>query len=423
MKPRFRSVAFIFWFCFLISSISWAEVLPSAKPEEVGLSSQRLERIGAVLRADIEKGRLPGAVVLIARKGKVAYFESFGMRDKDSGAPMQKDSIFRVYSMSKPIVSVAAMILHEEGKFFLSEPVSKYLPALGGLKVGVEGVNSLTGGPIFYTVPAQRDMTIQDLLRHTSGLTYGVFGKSAVKSMYLKADSISYNQTVAEMTEKLGKLPLAYQPGTRWEYSQSTDVLGHLIQVISGMDLDQFVEDRVLRPLKMDDSGFYVKPEKLKRVAEGAKEPQTGKAPSLIDVTKRPKFFSGGGGMVSTATDYARFCQFLLNGGQLNGTRLLSRKTVEYMTSDHLGSLVGNGLSDFPSPGYGFGLGFGVRLQNGISLWPGSKGEFFWGGMAGTYFWVDPREEMFVVYMMQSITERNHYRFLMRNLVYQSIVD
>ncbi len=425
MKLHFRLCILFVCICFLLSSIVWAGGLPSARSEDVGLSSQRLERIGAALRADIEKGRIPGAVVLIARKGKVAYFESFGMRNQETHAPMQKDSIFRIYSMTKPIVSVGVMMLCEEGRITLTEPASKYLPELGELKVGVEGTNSLTGKPTFYTVPAQRDMTIQDLLRHTSGFTCESLAKSpTVRSMYQKADLGNHNETAAEMVQKLGKLPLAYHPGTQWEYGVSTDVLGRLIEVVSGIPLDRFLEGRVLQPLQMEDTGFYVKPEKRNRIAEGVRDPKTGQPPDLMDVTKPPKFLSGAGGMVSTAVDYARFLQMLLNKGTLDGVQLLSRKTVEYMTADHLGPLAGRSDPGYiPGPGYGFGLGFAVRQQDGVSAWQGTIGDYWWAGYGGTYFWVDPQEEMVVVFMMQAITERAHYRALVRNLVYQAIAD
>jgi CubicO group peptidase (beta-lactamase class C family) len=425
MIPWVRLSIVVVCFCLLFGSVAWTDGLPSVKPEDVGFSSPRLERIGAVLGADIEKGRIPGAVVFIARKGKIAYFEGFGMRDKEARAPMQKDSIFRIYSMTKPIVSVGVMMLCEEGRITLTEPASKYLPELGGLKVGVEGTNSLTGKSIFYTVPAQRDMTIQDLLRHTSGLSCESLAKSpTVRSMYQKADLGNHDETAAEMTQKVGKLPLAYHPGTQWEYGVSTDVLGRLIEVVSGMPLDRFLEGRVLRPLQMEDTGFYVRPEKRSRIAEGARDPKTGQPPDLMDVTKPPKFLSGAGGMVSTAMDYARFLQMLLNKGTLDGIRLLSRKTVGYMTADHLGPLAARSDPGYiPGPGYGFGLGFAVRQQDGLSHWPGTVDDYWWAGYGGTYFWVDPQEEMVVVFMMQAIAERGYYRALLRNLVYQAIDD
>jgi CubicO group peptidase (beta-lactamase class C family) len=309
MKTRYRVLTIVACVCLLIFSTSCAQ-LSRVKPKKAGLLSERLNRIGDVLKADIDEGKIPGAVVLVVRKGKTVYFESFGMRDKIAGTPMEKDSIFRIYSMTKPIVSVAAMMLHEEGRISLGDPVSKYIPEFKGLEVGMETTDSATGETTFSTVPAKREMNIHDLLRQTSGLTYGFFGKSAVKTMYKKAGIYKKNQTLAEFVQKLSKLPLAYQPGTKWEYSRSTDVLGHVNELASGMSLDQFLEERIFRPLGMNDTGFYVPPEKLDRLAQ--QDPKDGKRRPLLDVTKPPKFLSGGGGLVTTAGDYARFLQMLL---------------------------------------------------------------------------------------------------------------
>ena len=420
-----RRVILIASLIFLLvqSTFVWSEGLPVAKPEDVGLSAQRLERLGAVLRADIDQGKIPGAVVLVARRGKVAYFESFGMRDKEAKATMRTDAIFRLYSMTKPIVSVGVMLLNQEGKVFLADPVSKYIPELGKLKVCTEATNAQTGETTCPETPSPRDMTIQDLLRHTSGLTYGFFGKSAVKGMYTKTGVESQDQTLAEMIAKLGKLPLAYPPGTTWDYSRSTDVLGRVIEVASGMPLDRFIEERIARPLKMEDTGFYVKSEKHGRIAEAQKDPKTGKAFPLNDVTKPPKLLSGGGGLVATTMDYARFLQMLLDGGRLEGTQLLNRKIIEYMTADHMGSVVKPGPIYLPGTGYGFGLGFAVRLQNGVSAWPGTAGDYYWDGVAGTTFWVDPKEELFAIFMIQEPAQRLNYRYLMRSIVYQAILN
>ncbi len=403
-------------FCLIVGSVAWGGPLPTTTPEAVGLSSERLQRISTRLQQDVDEGVYPGAVVLVARRGKIAYFESFGWRDKDSGAPMPKDAIFRIFSMTKPIVSVAAMMLHEEGRFFLWEPVEKYLPAFKDMKLGVEG-------PVFSTVPTKRKMTIHDLLRHTSGLTYeeragGSGPKSVVKAMYREAGVGSRDQTSDEMVEKLGKLPLVYEPGTRWEYGRSTDVLGRLIEVVSGMPLDRLLEEGIFEPLGMVDSGFWVGAEKKNRVA------QPGHVEQLqFDPTVKPRLLSGGGGAVATASDYARFMQMLLNGGELDGTRLLSPKTVEHMTSDHLGPVPG--IPEFWDgyTGHGFGLGFLVRLENGRSPVPGTRGNFSWGGWAGTVFWADPTEELIAVGMVQEPSKRRYFQQLVRNLVYQSIID
>ncbi len=396
---------------------AWAQNLPTAKPEQVGLSSERLDRITQTIRADVEKGRLPGAVVLVARKGRVAYFEAVGFRDKAAGAPMSKDAIFRIYSMTKPFTSVAVMMLVEEGRIQLTDPVSKYLPQLTKLQVGIEKPDA-TGTPTLSFVPADRDMTIQDLLRHTSGLTYGVFGKSLVKDLYTKGGADSGDHTNAELVDKLAKLPLHYQPGTTWEYSRSTDVLGRVVEVVSGATLGRFLEERIFQRLRMPDSGFWVPQPKHGRIAEPlATDPDTGKPVKLRDVTAAPKFESGGGGGVSTALDYASFSQMLLNRGQLNGARLLGRKTVEFMTTDQLGDI------KFPRPGWTFGLGFAVRKEIGLAGEPGSVGEYNWGGLGGTFFWIDPKEELLAIWMAQGPGQRTHYRGVFKNLVMQALVE
>lgn len=410
-----------------------AQGLPKAgQPEEVGLSPARLQRLADGFRAEVDKGALPGAVVLIARNGKVGYLEAFGFQDREKQIPMKTDAIFRIASMTKPITSVAIMMLVEEGKIFLDDPVSVYLPELKDLKVGVETTNESTGKPEFSLVPAKREMTVQDLLRHTSGLTYGIFGASLVKQAYLSAKAGDSNDTLAEFVTKLSKLPLAYQPGTTWDYSHSTDVLGRIVEVVSGMDFDQFVAERVTKPLGMADTGFVVPAENAQRVAEPQVDPATGKRPPMRDVTKQPKFVSGGGGLVSTASDYARFAQMLLNGGALDGTSLLSPRTVAFMTSDHLppgiayspvAQLFGP-LAPTPEEGQGFGLGFAVRKQGGRNPLPGSVGEYYWVGATGTAFWVDPREKLIAVMMVQVPLARGaHYRALIRNLVYQALAN
>ncbi len=398
--------------------------LPTAKPEDVGLSSTRLDRIGQALRADVERGRIPGAVVLVARKGRIAYLEAIGFRDKAAGAPMTPDAIFPIASMTKPMVSVAAMMLYEEGRLFVTDPVSKYLPPLGKLQVGVERIDPATGKTVFYTVPAEREMTIQDLLRHTSGLTYGGRGSSRVHKMYpLSSNASARELTGEELIQRLGTVALLHQPGTAWEYGLSTDVLGRVVEVVSGGTLGEFLAARVFQPLGMTDTGFVVPKEKHARLARPlAKDPDTGKEVRLPDFTVAPKFECGGGCAVSTAGDYARFSQMLLNRGSFDGGRLLGRKTVEFMTADHLGPSVGPGADYLPGSGYTFGLGFAVRRETGISGLTGSAGDYNWGGAFGTYFWVDPKEEMLVVYMMQAPGAiRVHYRQLLKSLVLQAI--
>ncbi len=400
--------------------------LPRAtSPADVGMSAERLSRLTAVMKAGVDKGEIPGAVVLIVRRGKIAYLEAVGYRDREQKAPMRPDAIFRIASMTKPFTSLAAMMLEEEGKLQIAYPASRYLPELKELKVGVEKTELVLE-------PARREMTVQDLMRHTSGLTYGFTGRSPVKQAYNDAKVMDDDQTNAEMVTKLSKLPLQYQPGTTWEYSMSTDVLARIVEVVAGMDFDAFVAERIARPLGLKDSGFWVETSKRERIAEPQIDPATGKRPPLRDVTKRPGWFSGGGGMVSTAADYARLCQMFLNGGQLGGARLVSRKTVELMTSDHLppGTPLGAAmpavfgpLAPSPEMGQGFGLGFAVRTEPGRNPLHGSVGDYFWGGAYGTYFWIDPKEKLIAVLMMQAPAQRLQYRYLMRELVYQAIAD
>jgi CubicO group peptidase (beta-lactamase class C family) len=391
-------------------------MLPLAAPEDIGLSSARLARLGTVIAGEIERGRVPGAVALVARRGRVGYFESFGQRDAPAGAPMAKDAIFRIYSMTKPITSVAAMMLWEDGRFLLSDPIAKYLPDLAALDVAVERDGVLE------RVPALRAVTIQDLLRHTSGLTYEFRGSGPVHRMYRSAKVDSRAQSNAEQVATLGRLPLLHQPGTRWEYGRSTDVIGRLVEVLSGQTLGEFFERHILAPLGMVDTAFHVPERHHSRLAEAfGRDPDSGVAVQLLEVRDPPGFESGGGGLVSTAADYARFLQMLLNGGTFEGRRLLGRKTIEFMTADHLGPITG--APDLLIPGHGFGLGFAVRLQAGIAHVPGSIGQYFWGGLAGTTFWVDPAEQLFALLLIQAPGLRDYYRTLFRDLVYSALDD
>ncbi len=391
----------------------------AAQPAQTGgrgLDAARLERMESRIRADVDKGRIPGAVMLVARDGKVVMHKAIGSQDPAKATPMREDSIFRIYSMTKPIVSVAAMILVEEGRMLLSDPVSQHIPELKGLRVGVEKDGKLE------IVPAQREATVQDLLRHTSGFTYGVFGKGLVKDIYTRNGIDSTDHDNAEFVKKLATAPLMFQPGTTWEYSRSTDVLGHVIERVSGMPLDRFLDERILKPLGMKDTGFYAPPERAGRLAEAfAADPDTKQPIRMLEVRSKPRYLAGGQGMVSTAQDYFRFAQMLLNGGELDGKRILSKKTVEYMTSDHLGTIRGPAYA--PGPGYGFGLGFAVRLADGQAATPGSAGDYTWAGLGGTYFWVDPRERLIGIWMMQAPNQRNYYRVLYRDMVYGAMVN
>ena len=407
------------------ATLAWAQGLPTAPPEEVGLSSARLAKITAAVNAEIAKGRYPGAVALVARRGKVAYFEALGQLDPKAGAPMTRDAIFRLYSMTKPFTSVAAMMLLEDGRILLNDPVSKYLPALANRQVAVPHYDAGTGKVIYALVPAEREITLQDLLRHTSGFVYGNNTLNPrVKELYAKESVGWADVTPAEQIARLSKVPLAHQPGSAWEYSLSTDVMGRVIEAVSGMTLGQFLDQRLFTPLRMTDTAFLVPNGKGARLAQPfAKDPVTGDPVALLDVTVAQKNDAGGAGSAGTAADYARFSQMLLNGGQLDGVRILGRATVAQMTSDHLGD-TRVAIPTLPR-GYGFGLGFAVRKETGLNWVTGSAGEYRWGGAAGTAFWVDPKEQMVVVWMTQAQPgpRRGEDRDLFRQLVQAAILD
>jgi CubicO group peptidase (beta-lactamase class C family) len=423
MKRSLTCATLLGW--ILTASLAFAQGLPTASPEAVGLSSSRLARVTEIVKGEIAKGRYPGAVALVARRGKVAYFEALGQRDPQSGAPMTKDAIFRLYSMTKPFASVAAMMLVEDGKILLSDQVSKYLAKLKDLQVSVPRVDPQTGRVSYALVPTEREMTIQDLMRHTSGLVYGVFtSHAAVKEAYAKEGVDWDGVTPAEQIERLARVPLAHQPGSAWEYSLSTDVLGRVIEAVSGATLGQFLQERLFAPLKMTDTAFLVPNGKTARLAQPfAKDPVSGDAVKLLDVTVAQKNDAGGAGSAGTVADYARFSQMLLNGGQLDRVRILGRATVAQMSSDHLGDI--RVASPILPRGYGFGLGFAVRKETGLNWVTGSAGEYRWGGAAGTAFWVDPKEQMVVVWMTQGQLgpRRGEDRDLFRQLVQAALVD
>ena len=397
-------------------------------PESVGLAPERLARITTSFQKEVADKKLPGAVAMVARKGRLAYSEAFGMRDPNGTDPMRSDAIFRIYSMTKPMVSVAAMILFEDGVLQLTDPVSRWLPAFKDVKV------SSSGGD----VAPSRAITVHDLLRHTAGLAYGELTQNAsvkdalAQAGLFKPDGIAFDSrdmTGAQQVERLARIPLIHQPGTVWEYSLASDLLGRVVEAASGKRLGHFLRERVFQPLGMVDTDFWVSEAKGTRVAEAfAKDPLTDAAIKLIDISKQPGNDSGGAGAVSTAPDYLRFAQMLLNGGVLDDYRVLSRTTIRLMTSDHLGSrlpaapTVGGRILDISS--FTFGLGFSVRLSDGLAPFPGSAGEFAWGGYAGTGFWVDPKEQLVAVFMVQSGGPlRAYHRNLFRQLVYQAIAD
>jgi CubicO group peptidase (beta-lactamase class C family) len=396
------------------------------------LAPERAQRIGRVLAADVAAGIIPGAVALVARRGKLAYHEAVGFSNREDGVPMAPDSIFRIASMTKPMVSVAIMMLVEEGRVRLVNPVSTYLPALKDLQVGME-VTDAAGNRSLTLEPARREISVQDLLRHTSGVTYGQFGDSLVKQAYRAAAIMDAKQTNAEFIAKLATLPLQNQPGCVWDYSMSTDVLGCIVEAVSGMPLDAFLADRITGPLGMKDTGFHVPAVNARRIAEAQTDPKTGERPPMArDLTVKPNFLSGGGGMVSTAPDYLRFTRMLANGGTLDGVRIVSRKTVSLMASDHLPPGIAFSATaraqfeesaPLPEFGQGFGLGFCVRKEAGRNPVPGSVGDFYWSGVHGTYFWIDPAEELIGILMLCAPDLRRHYRALMRQLTYQALAD
>ena len=400
------------------------------------LHPERAARIASAFQADVDKGALPGAVVLIARHGELAYLDAFGFRDREKNLPMTTDTIFRIASMTKPMVSCAVMMLVEQGRIRLVNPVSTYLPEMKNVQVGVETADA-GGKPVLKLEAPRREISVQDLLRHTSGVTYGQFGDSLVKQAYRAADMMSAKQTTAEFITKLSTLPLQNQPGDVFEYSMSTDVLGRLVEVVSGQPLDAFIAARITGPLAMNDTGFQIPASEAHRLAEALIDPATGERPPMArDLTIKPNFLSGGGGMVSTAPDYLRFTQMLANGGVtgtgVNAVRLLARKTVALMTHDHLPPGVGfapttraqfEESAPIPEFGQGFGLGFCVRKEAGRNPVHGSAGEFYWSGVQGTYFWIDPQEALIGILMTCAPNVRRHYRALMRQLTYQALAD
>ena len=416
MIRRIQGLCALLLLAFVTAGPGRAEpVLPmAATPEEVGLSSAQLARIEAVTQRHIETGLVPGAVMLVARRGKIAWTRTMGFRDRAAKDPMRPDSIFRIYSMTKPIVSVAAMMLVEEGRMQISDPVAKYLPEIGKMKVGVE--TSEDGKATLGLTDPAREMTVQDLLRHTSGLIYGTRGKSLVNAAYIEAKIGNRDFSNEEFVSKLSKLPLRFSPGERWEYGVSTDVLGRVIEVVSGKTLGEFLNERIFTPLGMADTGFYVPGEKLSRAAQPWQVPEAPPMTVRFDVAQKPRFESGGGGLTGTMDDYLRFTTMLADGGKFAGKRLLGSKTLEFMIADHTGTRPGR------PPGLGFGLGFEVRTSVGDAALPGSLGEYGWAGNAGTLFWIDPKEQLIAIYMVQvsdgdRIMLRNQFRTMLQSAI------
>jgi CubicO group peptidase (beta-lactamase class C family) len=454
---NYQSVSAFMLSALLLITLSFptfAKDIPSRKASKEGISQKRLDRLTQHMNQAVEDGTMVGGLGMIARNGRVVYSETYGESDREANRAMSEDTLFRIYSMSKPITSVALMILYEEGKFFLNDPISMYIPELANLEVAAstadgetamvsDGTSSKTVGEgdtskVGQTRKPNRQPTVRDLMLHTAGLTYGFFGNTEVDQLYRK-NGVLLNPKgdLKSFVTKLGQIPLQYEPGTKWHYSVAVDVQGRLVEVLSGMRFGEFLEKRIFKPLDMQDTSFVVPKNKLDRFAqiyspkgvEQAADAFLNQTKSSQLVVSPPQtsasfmegalFESGGGGLVSTAMDYLKFSQMLLNGGELNGVRLLSPKTVELMTLNHLG--------DMPmganSPGVGFGLGFGVALDVGTIGEIGSDGEFAWGGAAGTKFWIDPVEKLIGIFMVQSIPHKTRLGREFKILTYQSIVD
>jgi CubicO group peptidase (beta-lactamase class C family) len=414
-------------FCLLASGAAFAEdPLPRAKPENVGMSSERLARISTTLKADIEAGRIPGAVIAIARRGKLVMLEAYGWRDKVAGIPMTTDTIFNIASMTKPMTTVGALMLYEQGKILIDDPLSRYFPKFANMRVATRDAN---GEPTAETVPANRQITIQDLLRHTSGLIYGGRGTTLVHKMYpAGSGDASHEYDGAAFVDKLASLPLLYQPATVWDYGFGLDITGLIVEQISNQTLGQYLQTNLFKPLGMTDTGFSISPDKAARYAKPlAVDPDTGKPQTRSpELTQPIKFECGGGCAASTASDYLRFAMMLMDHGRFGEAQLLGRKTVDYMLSDQLGPNIKNliGNADPTRADYGFGLGLAVRTTPGVVRLMGSVGQFSWPGASGTDWWVDPKEELAVVYLSAVPGPlRWHYRQEINALVYQAIIE
>ncbi len=428
LNTRRLSAALALW---LIACFAFAADLPRTRPEAVGLSSERLDNIRKVLGAKVDAGEIPGYVALVARKGKIAYFDAYGVQNPNTRKPMSRDAIFRIYSMTKPVTSVAALMLVEEGKMKLSDPVSMYLPELANLQVAVNADTAKSPAEV-QTRLANNPIRVLDLLLHTSGFTYGFFkpfpGGGPVEQMYIDGGVNDLDISNAELVTRISKLPLKFEPGTTWWYSRSTDVLGRLIEVVSGMTLGEFFEKRIFRPLSMNDTAFRVAPTKVSRFVEPFDADKQGLILQYTDPTKAVRFEAGGQGLTSTVMDYARFAHMLANGGALGNARILGKKTVELMTTDHIGNAYDLGPFYLPGQSHGYGLLGAVRTEGprapaALNPMDGSVGEYYWAGYAGTYFWVDPKEDLVGVYMMQSVKHLLWYATTFKSLAVQSIVE
>jgi CubicO group peptidase (beta-lactamase class C family) len=410
--------------CFPLAAA--ADPLPRAKPEAVGMSSERLALIGKQINAEIARDQLPGAVLAIVRRGKLVHFEAYGYLDKAAGIPMRTDAIFNIASMTKPMAAVAALQLYEQGRLLIDDPVSKYIPKFANMQVAVMDAKKEN---IVERVPAARKITMQDLFRHTSGLIYGGRGATPVHKLFPEGSTqAALTMTGPEFLDNLSSRPLLYQPGTVWDYGFGLDVLGLIVEQLTGQSLGRYLQEHVWNPLGMHDTHFVVPADKLNRYAKALPvDPETGQPQSLRPLTQPTKFECGGGCVASTASDYLRFALMLANKGTYGDQRVLGRKTVEYMVSNHLAPDVKNLIGQTGDPtraDYGFGLGVAVRTTPGVARTMGSVGEFAWPGASGTNWWVDPREELTVVWMAHSPGSiRWRYRQMVNALVYQALVD
>ena len=407
-------------FALLIALLSFypifAAEIPQGDPAEMGFSAERLAKIQPAMQALVDSGKFAGVLTLIARKGKIVHFETAGLRDRESNKPMTADTLFRIYSMTKPVTSVAIMMLYEEGKLKLDDPMSKFIPEFAETKVYTGGG---TENPIL--VPLERAITIADLLSHTSGLTYGIFGQTSVDTLYRIANLYASKSNV-KYAQKVAQLPLRFQPGTRWLYSVATDILGSVVEVASDMSLGEFFSQRIFVPLELVDTGFYVPEEKLDRLAKVYGKDDEGKfeARSLRSNTRRDARESGGGGLVSTARDYLRFSQMLLNGGELYGTRILKPETIQLMTANHLPETARYRHRQRKSDGFGYG--FSVIVDETETAWEDRNGTYYWSGIAKTHFWIDPQNEMVSMVWTQLRGSGNIVRPF-QPLVYEALVE
>ena len=431
---NFSSIRRLLCLASVVCALPWVALaadIPAATPASKGMVSERLARIRPVIQAEIDAKRMPGAVVLIARKGAVVHADAIGFQDPSTGKALKRDSLFRAYSMTKPLVSVLTMMMVEEGQLQLADPVGKFLPTLSSLQVMAN-----PGDASGVTVPAIRQITVQDLLRHTSGLTYAEFTRfPSMRTAYQQAGLFSADTpslwitlTPEQQIEAFSKAPLQWQPGSTWEYSLSTDMLGRVLEVVGKKPLSVLLDEKLIKPLGMKDTHFVVPANKIDRLAQALAIDPLTQAPmaKMLDVTQPQGNDSGGAGMTTTADDYLRFCQMLLNAGSLDGRRYLSRSTVALMTSDHLGPKVATPLQPgellMGVQGYTFGLGFMVRQGAGIASVPGSEGDYAWAGAGGTFFWVDPKEQLIGLLMAQTPGPiRQYYRRMVKQLVYQAL--